>query len=135
MVEGDGGKLGVSSLSESSGTIEGSGCMILGEVGAGDTPSIQGRKKENLDRSLAARLNLRSSLMDWRRPTLDLSGVNPSNSLRMCGHVQFDIFKPISVITISLPEGEAKERDEVSLIYCLVHSRALPIACCSNMMD
>jgi hypothetical protein len=56
-----------------------------GHGGAGDTPSIQGRKKETLDRSLAAPLNLGGSLMDRGRPALDPFGADPSNSLRMYG--------------------------------------------------
>jgi hypothetical protein len=56
-----------------------------GDVGAGDTPSIRGQKKETLDRSLVAHLNLGGGLTDGRHPALDLSGANPSNSLRMYG--------------------------------------------------
>jgi hypothetical protein len=55
MAEGEGGELGTGSLLESLGTIGGSGCMILGgDVGTRDTPSIRGRKKETLDRSLVS---------------------------------------------------------------------------------
>jgi hypothetical protein len=55
MAEGEGGELGVGSLSESLGTIEGVRLYDpRGDVGAGDTPNIRGRKKETLDRSLVA---------------------------------------------------------------------------------
>jgi hypothetical protein len=56
-----------------------------GDVGEGYTPSIRGRKKETLDRSLAAHLNLGGGLTGGRRPALDPSGTNPSSSLRMRG--------------------------------------------------
>jgi hypothetical protein len=56
-----------------------------GDVGTRDTPSIQGRQKETLDRSLATHLNLGVSLTNGRRPTLDPSRANPSNYLRMYG--------------------------------------------------
>jgi hypothetical protein len=55
------------------------------DVGARDTPSIRGGKKETMDRSLAAPLNLGGSLTDRRRPTLEPYGTNHSNSLRMYG--------------------------------------------------
>jgi hypothetical protein len=45
MVEGEGGELGTGLLSESSGTITGSSCMILGDVGAGDTENIDRRSQ------------------------------------------------------------------------------------------
>jgi hypothetical protein len=56
-----------------------------GDVGARYTPSIQGQKKETLDRSLAAHMNLGGSLTSGRRYVLNLSGANPSISLRMHG--------------------------------------------------
>jgi hypothetical protein len=54
----------------------------VGDVGEGDTPSIRGRKKETLDRNLVERLNLRGGLTDGKCLALDLSGANPSKSLR-----------------------------------------------------
>jgi hypothetical protein len=53
------------------------------DVGLGYTPSIRGRKKETLDRYLAAHLNLGDSLIGGRRPVLNLSGANPSIPMRM----------------------------------------------------
>ena len=59
IVDGDGVELGIGLLSESFGTLAVSIYMILGGVGARDTPSIQGRKKETMDRSLTTPLGLR----------------------------------------------------------------------------
>jgi hypothetical protein len=56
-----------------------------GDVEARDTPSIRGRKKETLDKSLVVPLNLGGSLTDAGCPALDSSGVDPSNSMRMYG--------------------------------------------------
>jgi hypothetical protein len=57
------------------------------DVGAGNTPSIQGQKKETLDRSLGAHLSLEGVLVNKTRPALDLFGANPSSSMRMYGLV------------------------------------------------
>ena len=63
MVEGKGVKLGTDSLLESSRTIGGFGCIILGvDEGVGHTPNIWGRKKETLNRNLAAPLGLIGNL-------------------------------------------------------------------------
>jgi len=43
--------------------------------------------------------------------------------------------KEILMILVGLPEEEPKERHEVSPIYCLVHSRTLPSACCFDLAD
>jgi hypothetical protein len=56
-----------------------------GDVGAGDTPSVQGQKKETLNRTLIALSKLGGGLTNGRCPALQLSGASPSNSLRMRG--------------------------------------------------
>jgi hypothetical protein len=63
-----------------------------GGVGEEDTLSIQGRKKESLDRSLAT--------------ALDLGGID----------VGFNTSNLVSMISVGLPEGEAEERHKVSPI-------------------
>jgi hypothetical protein len=106
-----------------------------GDVGAGYTPSIRGRRKETLDRSLVAHLNLGGSLTGGRHPALDPSRANPSNSMRMYG-LMCSSAPPTGLDDNDLtPEGEAEERHEVSLICCLVHSGTLATACCSDLMD
>jgi hypothetical protein len=54
-----------------------------GDVGVGDTPSIQGPKKETLNRTSIALPKLGGGLTNGRCPALQLSGASPSNSLRM----------------------------------------------------
>jgi hypothetical protein len=85
---------------------------------------------------LVAHLNLGGSLTDERHPALDLSGANPSNSLRtVWTNVQFDTSELVSKIMICLLEGEVEERHEVSPIYSLLHLGTLPPVYCSDLMD
>jgi hypothetical protein len=66
----------------------GSGCTILrGDVGVRDPCSltIQGQRKETLNRTLAAQLELGGNPTSGRHPSLDLSRVGPSITMKMCG--------------------------------------------------
>jgi hypothetical protein len=90
MIDGEGGDRGrVGSLSESSSTIGGSGCMTLRDVGVRklSSPTIRGRRKKDLNRSLTASLELGGDPMSERCPALNPSGVEPFVTMSMRGWV------------------------------------------------
>jgi hypothetical protein len=60
-----------------------------GDVGARklSSPTIQGRRKEALNRSLTAPLGPGGNLMSEGCPALNPSGAEPSVTMRMCGRM------------------------------------------------
>jgi hypothetical protein len=88
MNEGEGRNQGSGLLSESSSTIVESNCTIYGgHVGARElnSPTIQGRRKKTLNRTLVAQLKLGGNMMSGRCPTRDPTRVSLSSTIRICG--------------------------------------------------
>jgi hypothetical protein len=52
-----------------------------------NSPTIRGRRKEALNRSLTVVLGLGSYPMSERFPTLKPSGAEPSVTMKMCGRM------------------------------------------------
>ena len=85
-----------------------------GDVGARDTPNIQGQWKETLDKPLTSPLGLGKDLTGERHPALDPLGTSPSVALGVWIYMLLGTSEPISKISLDLQEREVEGRHTTS---------------------